>query len=236
MKTFKLLTFLICFLLISGVMTYRTFSAEENPCLSCHVKLKEPAYSVHPALSMGCEVCHKAVEGKNHPDQKDSIKLVRDMPGLCYNCHNESKFKGKSIHAPVAGGMCTSCHDPHMSNFKKILKTERPGLCYTCHDESKFKGQDVHAPVVNGMCTSCHNPHASNNSKILVNEPPDLCYMCHDKANFTKKYVHLAITSVGCLTCHSPHISKYPSLLPKPINDVCIVCHKPQSSGKHLHL
>ena len=173
------------------------------------------------------------MEGKTHPDQKGSIKLTQDMPGLCYSCHDASKFKGKSVHQPVSSGMCTACHDPHQSNFPKILVKDVPGLCYNCHDESKFKGASGHTAV--GMCTGCHNPHSSNSDKILKMDQPELCYTCHDKSKFTKKYVHAIIAAGGCTSCHTPHISKNPFLL---LNDnvqaLCITCHVDKNDGRHI--
>jgi predicted CXXCH cytochrome family protein len=217
-----------------GMMISQRLSAAENPCLSCHVNLKESAKSVHAALGLGCQACHKAVEGKSHPDQKDSIKLIKDMPGICYDCHDESKFKEKAVHAPVASGMCTGCHDAHQSNFPKILLKDIPDLCYNCHEEAKFKdGKSGHTLI--GMCTGCHAPHSSNSGKLLLTDQPDLCYTCHDKSKFSKKYVHSIIPVGGCTSCHTPHTGPFPSLLTKKsINESCITCHLNKSDGRHV--
>lgn len=220
---------LVCIML--SALTSQSYAAQENQCLTCHTKFKEPAKSIHAAMGMGCEACHKPVEGMTHPDQKGSIKLTQDMPGLCYSCHDQSKFKGKSVHQPVSSGMCTACHDPHQSNFPKILVKDVPGLCYNCHDESKFKGASGHTAV--GMCTGCHDPHSSNSDKILKADQPELCYTCHDKANFTKKYVHAIIAAGGCTSCHSPHISPYPALLSNKVEQLCSSCHV-NKDGRHI--
>ena len=232
MKNLWLIVIPATLFIMVGFLTSQSYAAQENQCLSCHTKFKEKAKSVHAAVGMGCETCHKAVAGKTHPDQKGSITLTQEMPGLCYSCHDQSKFKGKSVHQPVSSGMCTGCHDPHQSNFPKILVKDVPGLCYNCHDESKFKGASGHTAV--GMCTGCHNPHSSNSNKILKMEQPELCYSCHDKSKFAKKYVHSIIPVGGCTSCHTPHISSNPSLLLNPVNDVCTSCHKAQGSGSHV--
>lgn len=235
-KTLNSLFLLISFsllLIVSRPFVPQAFSAQENPCVACHADFNKPAKSVHAALGMGCASCHKAVEGKNHPDQKGSIVLTQNMPGLCYNCHDESKFKGKAVHQPIAGGMCTGCHNPHQSNFAKLLVKDVPGLCYNCHNESKFKGKSGHTNL--GMCTGCHNPHSSNSNKILRADQPELCYTCHEKAKFTKKYIHAIIPAGGCTPCHTPHASDNPSLLLyKDINELCVTCHVPQSKGQHV--
>jgi len=231
MKSIKLIIIVAIVFISIEVLPFRTSSAEENQCITCHAKFKERAKSVHAALGIGCQACHKQVEGKSHPDQKGSVVLTQKMAELCYTCHDESKFKGKSVHQPVSGGMCTGCHNPHQSDFPKLLVRDVPGLCYNCHKESNFKGQSGHTAV--GMCTGCHNPHSSNSDKILKADQPELCYTCHDKANFTKKYVHAIIPAGGCTSCHSPHISKYPALLLNDINDLCLTCHV-NKDGRHV--
>jgi predicted CXXCH cytochrome family protein len=152
--------------------------AEENPCLKCHVKLKEPK-NIHAPLSMGCEACHKAVEGKNHPEQKGSIILSQPIPTLCFNCHEESKLKGKIIHAPVASGMCLACHEPHSSQFSKLLKSDPKELCFMCHDKAKFTKKYLHTVINVIGCTTCHNAHASNNPALLPNPINEICITCH---------------------------------------------------------
>jgi predicted CXXCH cytochrome family protein len=215
------------------VISNSIFAAAENPCLDCHDKFRTRVKSVHAAMALGCPSCHTTVAGKTHPGQKESIVLTQSMPGLCYNCHDESKFKGKAVHQPITGGLCTGCHDPHQSNYPKILLKDIPGLCYNCHKESKFKGGKGHTNI--GMCNGCHAPHASNTNKILKSDQPEVCYNCHDKAKFTKKYVHAIIPAGGCTSCHTPHISENPSLLlMNNIYDLCITCHVPQSKGQHI--
>ncbi len=236
-KTLKLLIVLVVIstlFIISGPFTLQAYSAQENPCLSCHAEFNQRAKSVHAALGMGCTACHKAVEGKNHPSQKGSIILTQNMPGLCYGCHDESKFKGKAVHSPVSGGMCTTCHNAHQSNSPKLLVKDVPGICYNCHNESKFKGgKSGHTNI--GMCTGCHNPHSSNISKILRNNQPDLCYSCHEKSKFSKKYVHSIISAGGCTSCHIPHISNNPYLLSAgSVNELCLTCHVAKADGKHI--
>jgi predicted CXXCH cytochrome family protein len=228
--------FCIFFLLSSaGLSASDTFAAGDNSCLDCHAELKKPATSVHAALASGCDACHMTVKGKKHPEEKDSIHLIQDVPRLCYGCHDRSQFRGKSIHPPVVIDACTACHNPHQSNFKKLLVKDIPQLCYECHNESKFKGESIHQPVGNGLCMKCHKPHASNFSKMLINEPPELCYPCHDKRLFTKKYVHVvAAIPNGCNLCHYPHAGGYKDLLLQPVFDLCTSCHSEQINGMHI--
>ena len=232
MKLMKILFLPVAIIFVLGLSTIQSYSSEEIPCVACHVKLTQKAKSVHAAVALGCQSCHKAVEGKTHPGTKGSVVLTQEMPGLCYKCHDQSKFKGKSVHQPVSGGMCTGCHDPHRSDFPMILNADVPGLCYNCHSESKFRGKSGHTLL--GMCTGCHNPHSSGSDKILKSDQPGVCYSCHDKAKFTKKYVHRIINVAGCTSCHAPHVSEQASLLSSPEYDLCISCHAAKAKGEHV--
>jgi predicted CXXCH cytochrome family protein len=234
MKNFLLIVFLGSLFVAIGVLIPPVYAAQENQCLTCHTKFNERAKSVHAAMGMGCEACHKAAEGKTHPGQKDSIILTQKMPELCFSCHDGAKFKGKSVHQPVSGGMCTGCHDPHQSSFPKILVKDVPGLCYNCHQESKFtKGKYGHTVI--GMCTGCHSPHASKADKLLISDPPELCYNCHDKAKFTKKYTHAVVSMPnGCSICHTPHVSSDQALLLQPVFNLCTSCHAAEADGRHI--
>ncbi|MEW6570033.1 MAG: cytochrome c3 family protein [Nitrospirota bacterium] len=179
MRTYKLCCLFIFFLIISIFLNCSAFSSEENPCLTCHINLKEPAKNVHEAFRMGCETCHKKEEGKIHPDDKKSMKLVQNMPGLCYLCHESSKFGGEVIHAPLAAGMCIGCHDPHQSNNDKLLKEPLPEVCYTCHDKANFTKKYVHNVINVVGCVTCHSPHASNNPYLLPSPVNEVCITCH---------------------------------------------------------
>jgi predicted CXXCH cytochrome family protein len=176
---FALLVVLIFLFITAGPFTGRAYSAQESPCLACHADIKKPTKSVHAALGMGCETCHKVAEGKSHPDQKNSIVLIQNVPGLCYNCHDQAKFtKGKSGHTSV--GMCMGCHNPHASDYDKLLKAPQPELCYTCHEKSKFNKKYVHSIIAAGGCTACHTPHISPNRALLPNKDiNELCVTCH---------------------------------------------------------
>lgn len=238
--TSYLVTGVVSLLLAFFPLNLRTVLAEESPCLGCHDQFKKAANSVHAALGMGCETCHQAVSGMSHPDQKGSMKLTQDVPGLCFGCHDQSKFKGKVVHSPVAGGMCTSCHNPHQSGFSKLLTSDQPDLCYNCHDKAEFTKKVVHAAVMMG-CTSCHNPHVGDFQELLQKPLNSICLTCHaDKAS--GQHIMALQAGIGihpvkgrpdpsspgkemtCVSCHSPHSSDFEWLFPVP--DLCLKCHK----------
>lgn len=230
--------------IIAGPFTLQIYSAQESPCLACHADFKKPAKSVHAAMGMGCETCHKPVEGKSHPDQKGSIKLTQDVPELCYNCHDRSKFTtGKSGHTVV--GMCTGCHNPHASNSDKLLKAGQPELCYFCHEKTKFAKKYVHSIITAGGCTSCHTPHISNNPALLSsNDINELCKTCHSGKD-GRHIVSLPGKRIHPITGKDPStltMIKVPDParpgkemeVPDPKNPgkdiTCTTCHDPHSS------
>lgn len=259
MKFIKKFLSLTVIIFTFGLLTFPSYSAEENTCVACHGDVKKPAKSVHAALKMGCSACHKSAEGKSHPDQKGSIVLTQKIPGLCYGCHDESKFRGKSGHTLL--GMCTGCHNPHRSDSNKLLKGDQPGVCYDCHDKAKFTKKYVHKIINVGGCSSCHAPHISNHPALLVNSEHALCISCHaaklklphvialpggkrHPISGVKDPSTLGMIKVPdsknpdmlmpdpnvpgkemtCSSCHDPHSSDYRGLLTQA--RICTKCHK----------
>jgi len=246
MKQQQKLFILALILFIFGLLHVQTVSAEENPCLACHANLKEPAKYLHAALKTGCETCHRKEEGKSHPEQKKSIVLIQNMPKLCYGCHDQSKFKGKMVHAPFGSGMCTSCHDPHQSNTNKILKEPLPEVCYTCHDKKNFTKKKVHSVINVVGCTTCHSPHASDFPNLLPSSATDVCITCHKSQSSGGHVIAMpgkrfhpvrGVTDISTITyikVPDPKNPKREIEIPdpdKPGKELgCTSCHDPHSS------
>lgn len=202
-------------------------------CAKCHKHIATKKF-VHTAMQMGCESCH------SEPHQKKSRfpkGLSSSMPDLCYGCHDKAKFSKKSIHAPVAGGMCSGCHDPHTSDNAKLLLGEGADLCFNCHDKKDFSGKRIaHAPVMGGMCSSCHAPHSSESEKLLLSAQPGLCFTCHDKSKFESKIVHAPVSGGMCTSCHFAHQGDSDKLLTSSQPDMCYNCHdKTPFTKKNVH-
>jgi predicted CXXCH cytochrome family protein len=244
MKTINRLTLFILVSIIFSFSAFPSYSAEENTCVACHGDVKKPAKSVHAAMKMGCSACHASVEGKSHPDQKGSIVLTQKIPGLCYGCHDESKFKGKSGHTLL--GMCTGCHRPHRSDTEKLLNSEQPGVCYDCHERAKFTRKYLHKIINVGGCSSCHAPHISNYPSLLVNNERELCISCHAAK---MKLPHVAAlpgkrrhpidgvidpSTVKMISMPDPANPKKKIMAPDPNvpgkEMTCASCHDPHSS------
>lgn len=188
------MTFLAALLLSAG-----SARAEEVDCLMCHGDLAE-GKTVHPAVQMGCTVCHTGVDASDIPHKFTGEKgLSAQPPDLCFQCHSQDEFTKKVQHAPVAAGMCLFCHNPHSSPNASLLTTAGNGLCLQCHADvakkphaiSRFTsiGHKLSAkkdPLREGKpfgCLSCHVPHSSDWGKLFRYEAKDasgLCKHCHE--------------------------------------------------------
>ncbi|MEW6110470.1 MAG: cytochrome c3 family protein [Nitrospirota bacterium] len=217
-------------------------ASQESPdCAGCHItKPYMKGKVVHAAIKMGCSVCHSDAHNK---ESKRPKGLSAEIPKLCFNCHDSSKFTDKVIHSPVAGGMCTNCHDPHTSDIGKLLRAAVPDLCYNCH--RRFSGKAVHAPVASGLCMSCHKPHAGSNPSLILKPMNGLCMDCHPEVVkkphiisgtrrwghplYGRKYPNKEGERFSCISCHNPHDSDSVRLLRFKATStfsICINCHK----------
>jgi predicted CXXCH cytochrome family protein len=201
--------------------------AEALECSVCHAD-KAEAKHTHPAVQMGCTSCHGSVDATDIPhDFGGSPKgLNAEAPDLCFFCHDAGLFSGKEVqHAPVAGGMCLTCHDPHGSAVEKLMRAPKPDGCYDCHDKAFYYGPTVHEPVGVGDCELCHEPHQGDNPMLLKKVGSELCFSCHSSEGYSGKSVHAPIAAGNCTECHLPHSSQNAGLLQRKGNLLCRKCH-----------
>lgn len=86
---------------------------------------------------------------------------------------------------------CTSCHDPHTSDYPQFLRTSKNQLCIACHNKPNFNGSahDYMEAAVNAeyACENCHEPHNAagidsfwgKSTFLLRNNQENLCFECH---------------------------------------------------------
>jgi predicted CXXCH cytochrome family protein len=224
------LAFLIAVSATSAVM------AQEQSCVSakCHASLGKDKVVHNPVKDGSCGVCHQAVQdpGKKtrHPGNL-TITLAQQGADLCYMCH-EPKNTKKVVHAPIQGGDCTSCHNPHQSPYKAMLKEPMPQLCFQCHPDSIMKQAVMHPPVKSGDCSGCHDNHQSDFANRLVQDGNALCFMCHpdkEEGLKTKKVVHPPVKQ-SCILCHNQHGSPNKAVLKDPVPVLCSNCHPSQAA------
>ncbi len=174
----------------------------------------EPITFVHqPYEENKCESCH---------ERGFSNSLIIPMPGLCYTCHDDFNAKYKSLHAPVATGYCTACHNQHSADFDKLLMRKNQDICLYCHESKQVFANNKHKDVGDKNCTECHNPHGGENKSLLT---AGSCFKCHD--NFTSGYafLHGPVASGYCASCHGQHTSKTKNLLLRESQQLCLLCH-----------
>ncbi|MFN7975969.1 MAG: cytochrome c3 family protein [Acidobacteriota bacterium] len=218
-------SWLLAALVAAGVGTaWQDARAQEENCASekCHATLIV-GKSVHKVAET-CEECHESTATPHPQKGVKTFKLADPLPELCLGCH-EGVGKKSQVHAPVKEGKCTTCHDPHSSGERRLLRKPMKELCKDCHaDHVDF--DVVHGPVATGECTACHVPH-DGDDKTLLRKPGDgVCLGCHEDiaAVLTKAYRHTALKT-GCTSCHNPHGSEYPKLLANVGREVCLDCH-----------
>jgi predicted CXXCH cytochrome family protein len=142
------------------------------------------------------------------------------------------------VHAPVRDGQCVTCHDPHGSAQKSLLKTKFQDLCATCHPAVRewTTRTRVHSPVRQGDCTRCHNAHASDAEHLLVADEGKLCLTCHTvTAAFTAVHKGFDPATSKCSACHDPHASSEPKFLMANVHAPfesgdCNACHQASSA------
>ena len=93
-------------------------------------------------------------------------------------------------HAPVDGGMCTTCHSPHGASGTFLI--DQPSvneLCTTCHDYAQHSQHPIGEKAVDPRnknlrvdCLSCHKGHGTEFKRMLLAATNlELCTQCHKK-------------------------------------------------------
>lgn len=122
---------------------------KDSLCVACHTDKKNmisgenPSYYVHGILKgIGCTACHDPHATEHR------FQLYKSINELCIGCHTALKgvTRGHPVGGhPVSGAKdprrperaftCTSCHNPHDSNFKFLLIGDILGghICSQCH-------------------------------------------------------------------------------------------------------
>jgi predicted CXXCH cytochrome family protein len=211
------------------------FETGEAPdaCLECHEELAARARGAeteHESFP-DCLDCHDA-----HGGEVKGLLLEiedEDLKPLCFECHEEDEvFVEEVVHGPVERGACTMCHDPHVSENRKLLRgKDGPELCGECHEELMEEleaAKYLHDPVEDS-CTDCHHPHTGPYEKLLIAEKRLLCDECHDDivelAEDSSVDHEPTQTKEECLNCHAPHASNHQPNLRKPQRELCLGCH-----------
>jgi predicted CXXCH cytochrome family protein len=138
-------------------------------------------------------------------------------------------LKEGSIHKPFKEKSCSTCHNPHASEYTAHTTSSMPGLCYECHkkmDSDVKASNNRHLPVEEGKCSSCHSPHGTRIKRLLLNRPKELCLSCHERIiTTTVRKGHIEMEKGDCLSCHVAHFSESKYLITAKDPALCIKCH-----------
>lgn len=220
---------------------HQSYSLVKANCVSCHDphshdKAQHLVLPVQhkPYQTGNCAICHTKAEAGA------ALGLVKPVKELCAGCHPAETLmpKGNNAHPPVKAGLCLSCHNPHLSMEKGLLKDKPRNLCVTCHRTiatamaSKYKHQVLEN---SGNCMLCHQPHSSPQASLLKKDQVTLCGQCHKhtfshpmekKKDGTPVLDPNTKTPVVCSSCHSVHGSenKVMTIADKD-RELCMKCH-----------
>jgi predicted CXXCH cytochrome family protein len=112
--------------------------------------------SPHGSLE-ACDNCHDS----KTPDETKAHELARQVPKLCFRCHEDESQTYPYVHGPVAVGQCLFCHNPHKSKYAHLLNRGGTELCALCHTRASLRTIEDHLEPSHVRCLECHNSHAS---------------------------------------------------------------------------
>jgi predicted CXXCH cytochrome family protein len=192
----------------------------------CHADFTRAPQIHSPVAQRACDACHaNDVGDHNYP-------LKRDTTQTCTFCHSVAGTESHQHKALEQG--CTSCHRPHTSQAKYLLKADTvEHTCAACHDLPLKKF--AHQPFVKGECTMCHQPHQANNALLLRGgDGTKHCFTCHDGLKLTMQQAPHAHkpAAENCGACHDAHSTEHPKQLRAPLDQNCFSCH--ENIKKHV--
>jgi len=180
-------------------------------CVECHAELGKKLAGVkvpHKPLQLeaGCSGCHSA-----HYAKAKSL-LGAEQKEVCLGCHGtdnlgtpplkniRKELEGKKyLHGPIRKGECTGCHDPHGSDYFRMLRGNYTAEIYATYTEGLYDA-----------CLLCHE-------KNLLRYAETTIYTNFRNGNRNLHFVHVAGKKKGrtCRICHEPHASDGAKLISK---------------------
>ncbi|MFA5515851.1 MAG: cytochrome c3 family protein [Desulfuromonadales bacterium] len=179
-------------------------------CLGCHTevrnRLAKSKFRHTPVEQEGsCGNCHST-----HYSEVPGL-LAGAEKDVCFRCHGSDSVSSmkniqkeieekENLHGPINEGKCSPCHDPHGSDFNRLLTRSYPAglyasyaqgkydLCLQCHEENllRFEDTTLYTAFRNGKrnlhfvhvadkrkgrtCRACHETHASNDQHLISKE------------------------------------------------------------------
>ena len=85
----------------------------------------------HP-LGAGADACGRCHETAVR-EGRTAVGPVKSSD-VCLECHRAAQFEAKHSHPLEPLRHCGSCHAPHGTSFKGLLRAPAKTLCAACHD------------------------------------------------------------------------------------------------------
>jgi len=184
-------------------------SALPEACFECHDDMRKykRAKVKHPAAlkDNSCANCHFT-----HYSNNENLLVKKEMD-LCLECHSKEntrkskplknikkEIEGKEyLHGPLKSKRCAGCHDPHGSEYARLLNASYPAGFYARYEKGLYD-----------FCLQCHE-------KNLLRFPDTTVYTNFRNGKLNLHYVHVVRPKKGrtCRTCHTPHASNNPKLI-----------------------
>lgn len=209
--------------------------AAEKTCYSCHeeaaTRFKRKIQHA-PVAKQDCEACHVRHGFSN------MLILKKEGKELCATCHTDFDSlvaKGAHVHPAVSEGLCATCHDPHASDLKGLMRVVDGDIaCFVCHTslaDTTIVAKE-HTPFMQRNCRGCHVDHSGALPGLLVSDEHTLCATCHPATATQTLHDAKGLVTSGlvCSDCHDPHRSSQPFLIGanvhQPVSEgMCDACH-----------
>jgi len=178
-------------------------------CFNCHMDKAEDMQKafLHKPAAESCANCHSP-HASDFPFQLKA-KKERDLCELCHDDKVKLAATAKNKHGALKGErQCLGCHNPHGSDFPRLLNAKPMDLCFGCHNKPLKREEDgteimdiktkiesskiLHGPIKQADCSSCHNTHGSDNFRMLRKYFPPKFYAPYDPKNYGL-----------CFNCHA---------------------------------
>jgi predicted CXXCH cytochrome family protein len=215
--------------------THWGYDVSGSDCFSCH----SPHTSDRPGLVKA--TLHKPFEEKRCTacHERGGRELLDRTSAMCSGCHKATMQGFQRIYTHLTPGMggdpCSTCHNPHASDAKELLKEKETRMCFKCHSSTKdfVKASRFKHPKLE-KCSDCHASHGSDTRYFLSSEEGGCSATdCHaTQGTFTHPVGEKIIdprskTPMTCVTCHSVMGSSEEfNLRYDKEMELCVQCHQ----------
>jgi predicted CXXCH cytochrome family protein len=144
----------------------------------------------------------------------------------------------------LTGEGCSTCHTPHASRQKQLVRGTPVQVCGQCHTDTvalqqrsikSLEKEQLCEPVRKGECNQCHSPHGAQ--QVLLFEASssiELCGRCHEWQTHSTHPIGEDVVdsrninlTLDCLSCHRGcGTTDNPMMLSFATTyDLCVSCH-----------